>query len=203
MKILLVAERMNWTFVPRWHDAMQSDVPRWLEISLRCGAFGCGMTAIRQHLKGDGPNTKRLMSLYEHYDRDDLKWWTHAMNLLPPSPVCGEWSVYDAARVGAELRERLELARQQDNAVQLVSMRREGCLSNGLTDRWLFDKIVAVGHRPANALQLDRQGFFERSGCGRDGRYIVVPHPSGRSRWWNEPTNIAAGRVALREFLLG
>jgi len=31
-------------------------------------------------------------------------------------------------------------------------------------------------------------------------RMMVVPHPSGLNRWWNDPANTAAATIALRRF---
>jgi hypothetical protein len=35
----------------------------------------------------------------------------------------------------------------------------------------------------------------------RGRSFLLFPHPSGRSRWWNEPTNQHDAGMALRRFL--
>ena len=34
-------------------------------------------------------------------------------------------------------------------------------------------------------------------------RPLVIPHASGRCRWWDDPANVEAVRLALRVFLNG
>jgi hypothetical protein len=147
MKILLVAERMH--IDCRWEHAealLPERAARWLEFSRDIGAFGSGMSTNKR-------DATRLASIgLRDFD---------ALNLLPPSPVSGEWDARLAFRVGQVLRGELLW-----------------------TDGWCYDIVVAVGKRPAAALGLDTAalGYFDLSSCGR---FTTCPHSSGRNQWWN------------------
>lgn len=46
------------------------------------------------------------------------------------------------------------------------------------------DRFVLLGRTVAHAFGLDTAKFFEWR-----GEFVVIPHPSGTSRWWNESKN--------------
>ena len=56
--------------------------------------------------------------------------------------------------------------------------------------------IVLLGHRVAMAFSLRPMSYFERV-----GRYIYLPHPSGRNLVWNDPANVARAREAVLSVL--
>lgn len=53
--------------------------------------------------------------------------------------------------------------------------------------------VVLLGRKVAGAFGLDLEEF------GRSGRFLRLPHPSGRCRTWNDASNIGRAREALRE----
>ena len=57
---------------------------------------------------------------------------------------------------------------------------------------------LLCGRRVAAAFGLANAPYFAwRDVDGR--RVAVIPHPSGVSRWWNDPANVDAARSFLRE----
>jgi hypothetical protein len=58
------------------------------------------------------------------------------------------------------------------------------------------DRLVLLGARVAAAFDLPFRPFET---FGEDA--LVLPHPSGRCRIWNDPDSIARARIALRQFL--
>jgi hypothetical protein len=61
-------------------------------------------------------------------------------------------------------------------------------------------RLVLLGSRVCGAFRVPFRPFaaFEVS-WGR--RALVLPHPSGRCRLWNDPDNIARARAAVAEFV--
>jgi uracil-DNA glycosylase len=56
---------------------------------------------------------------------------------------------------------------------------------------------LLCGRRVAAAFGLAAAPYF--AWCDVDGRRVaVIPHPSGVSRWWNDPENVARARAFLR-----
>lgn len=63
--------------------------------------------------------------------------------------------------------------------------------------------LVYLGRRVAKAMNFDRPFFtvelyFKRE-ASPDTFHVVVPHPSGRSRAWNDRRNVAKFRKTMRE----
>jgi uracil-DNA glycosylase len=62
--------------------------------------------------------------------------------------------------------------------------------------------VIHQGHRVAEAIGYVHASVLAgclRMGGGLSGRHVaVVPHPSGRNRYWNNPANRDAARVFLR-----
>lgn len=52
---------------------------------------------------------------------------------------------------------------------------------------------ILCGRRVAQAFGLPRVAFFEPDERG----VVVIPHPSGISRWWNDPQNVDEARRFL------
>lgn len=62
--------------------------------------------------------------------------------------------------------------------------------------------VLLLGRRVAHAFGVTGVAYFETTVvCSRTAAEpvqrpaVVVPHPSGRSRWWNEPANRTAAGV--------
>ena len=95
-------------------------------------------------------------------------------NLLPPDPVSGAWDA-TAAKVNAHYVESYADER-------------------GL-------RMVFLGRRVARAFGMDFPlgSFIEGAGGCVD--CLVLPHPSGRSRAWNDPVAAARYRRLFEEFV--
>lgn len=62
-------------------------------------------------------------------------------------------------------------------------------LADRMIGRFRFDRtVVLLGKRTAAAFGLS-VGYFEPVMIGR-ATVLVVPHPSGVNRWFNEPANV-------------
>lgn len=48
--------------------------------------------------------------------------------------------------------------------------------------------LVLAGHNVARAFRI-RSSYFEIVPTRRGWLAVVIPHPSGINRWWNEPVN--------------
>lgn len=59
----------------------------------------------------------------------------------------------------------------------------------------LLDGVLLAGARVARAFGLQGQPWL--SWRATDPAVAVVPHPSGRNRWWNAPEDRAAARLFL------
>jgi len=177
-RVLLVGERWNSDELTRWDcETALRDPHRWLEVSRRLGAYGTGVSG-KYHAFDH--NLRRLgIEPREHYH--------DALNLLPPSPVAGAWDAQVADVVGNAL-------------VDLNTAAHASYCEDGLLARWRFDVLLVLGRRVERALSHDTEKFFEPvlTAGGRVVK-IVLPHPSGRSRFWNEKSRVIAGRDRLRE----
>jgi hypothetical protein len=179
MRTLVIAERFNlgdgvtWPAAERCLERRKYD--KWLYHSHAIGAYGSGMT-MQTQMRSVG--RRKLLSIGLPSDFD-------ALNLLPPGP-CGAWDIDLAARIALELRWLIVYAHDEPKHFE-----EDDC---ELGD-WRYDRLVLVGKRVALAMELGALRFFERHGGA-----IVVPHPSGRNTWWNDPLNVSAGRRAMEEF---
>lgn len=93
-------------------------------------------------------------------------------NLVPPSPRVGEWSEEDRRRAADSW-----LAALQDQP--------------GAT-------FVICGRRAWESTTGRRSGEFGDETTSGGARLVLVPHPSGLSRWWNDRVNPVALRRRLR-----
>jgi hypothetical protein len=62
-------------------------------------------------------------------------------------------------------------------------------------------RVVLLGAKVRSAFQRDFDPFFYTSDVGVDEAYVtyvILPHPSGRCRAWNEPGAVERARVVLR-----
>lgn len=64
-------------------------------------------------------------------------------------------------------------------------------------DRWT--RVVLCGRRVARCFGIDWRPYW---GALILGRYLVVPHPSLRSRWWNRSEERDLERILARELTL-
>lgn len=58
--------------------------------------------------------------------------------------------------------------------------------------------VLLAGKNVAAAFGFDGAEFFEWRRRGTT-RFAVIPHPSGLSRWWNDPFNVTRAAAFLRE----
>ncbi len=116
-----------------------------------------------------GPSAARLRSL-------GLRW-DAARNLLPPAPSgTAAWSRADASTAAARI------ARDYPDGATLV----------------LCGRRVAEAFGLAAEPPLTRRVIWDLGGHpGLD--VLLLPHPSGLSRWWNDPENFEAARRACAE----
>ncbi len=120
---------------------------------------------------------RRLASLMgcsvEEYER-----WTVRINLLPNWP--------GKASHGNGSRWPTKTARSHARVLVM--------------NRWLDGRsVILLGRRVAAAfgIKSDRAWFvWEEGVIGL--RFAVAPHPSGASRWWNDPRNVEAARKFWR-----
>lgn len=66
-----------------------------------------------------------------------------------------------------------------------------------LLDELWGRRVVMLGGAVAEAFRLRAHPILQ----WRDGWFAVLPHPSGRNRWYNEASNRAAAVAFLRETL--
>ncbi len=59
-----------------------------------------------------------------------------------------------------------------------------------------YDAIVLAGKNAAAAFGLRDLQLMER----RD-KFVLIPHPSGLNRWWNDPDNVKQARSLFLSFL--
>lgn len=81
-----------------------------------------------------------------------------------------------------------------------ASVRWQTLLSERMADRSHPRVVVAFGRRAGQAIGAGDREFFE----WRDGQLydsVVVPHPSGRCRVWNDPATSVRVREVLQEAL--
>ena len=72
----------------------------------------------------------------------------------------------------------------------------------GLRRRFVGGRtVVLLGKRVGSAFRVSTD-YFEPIVVGR-ARIVVVPHPSGVNRWYNEPSNVARMRAFMRGLLVG
>lgn len=60
-------------------------------------------------------------------------------------------------------------------------------------------RIVLLGRRVGAEFGISA-GFLTTH-CGGSALLLLLPHPSGRCRWWNAPSNVAAAKLALHRFV--
>lgn len=66
-----------------------------------------------------------------------------------------------------------------------------------LMERMHERKTLLLGTRVAAAFKSLEVPLFEWTTRWTDVTVARIPHPSGRSRWWNEPANVERARVFM------
>lgn len=100
-----------------------------------------------------------------------------SLNLLPPDPRSGFWHAGWAKEVA------------RDGLAALLRGELRSCVR----------QVAFVGARVAAAVGM--AGFpLLTPWSGRDFECVVLPHPSGRCRWWND-ADLASARAVVEEML--
>lgn len=187
MRALIVGERMS---VPRdvdleRYDRLTRKSPlEWLKWSRRCGAWTTGCTR-RSIAARTGARKLERIGVYLH---DDDRVQYDALNLLTPARS-GAWDAARARAVGEQL------------AVLMVDGARvrsgENPVDPGLATSWRYDIMMLCGLRVAKAMDWDAP-ILEPT---EDTRVLVLPHPSGMSRWWNDEAEVELGLDTVERFI--
>lgn len=184
-RILLLAERWNFRRIERWdHLCAEGRHDRWAEVSLRAGAYGTGLSRNER-------GRRKLRSLGMRY--------TSAMNLLPPSPVAGEWDHSQAVDSACAVMRNIMLA--IDSGLMIGATDTPEVPQDFRCARWLHHVTLLLGRRVERAMLGYKLPYFEPHPWGHYGIFITVPHPSGQNRWWNDEDRVDDGRRRLTEFL--
>jgi uracil-DNA glycosylase len=75
----------------------------------------------------------------------------------------------------------------------------EGRASAKVLIRGSWTHYVLLGKRVAE--RFDAKGEFLQTISHGQKHFLILPHPSGINRWWNEPNNVAAAAEKLKGFL--
>lgn len=124
----------------------------------------------------EGSSSRRRLE--EWFDLESGRhgpWLVRTCNLLPPSPDAGAWDAMTARRMAEILALR-------------VSRRRGPC------------RLLIFGRRVARAFHCGDLLLCE-VGEALGVPVLVLPHPSGRNRWLNEPENRERVAESIRLFL--
>ncbi len=68
-----------------------------------------------------------------------------------------------------------------------------------IESRWSGVTALLLERAVADAFGLSKAKYLSWCTAVNGGRLAVVPHPSGRNRWYNDAANV----VAAQEFLMG
>lgn len=110
--------------------------------------------------------------------------WDEALNLLPPAPQGERWDPRAARRVAEVVLED----RRQYSHVFLCGRKVAQAMGHG---RWPMLHSAVVSH---NLLTHVDQA---PATC----KVMLVPHPSGLNRFWNDDVEIEVARDMVQEFL--
>ena len=178
MRTLIIGERFNRAAIPRWTNLAWENPRRWLEMSLRMGCMGTGLS------RKNGVGERKLRSI-------GLEWEA-GFNLLPPDPTPGAWEKMSAAVVFHEYRRLYGVVAQTEKWIG-------GPIPpDFMFARWNADLLVFLGRRVEAAWGCQRTDYFEPRLTNNRGLYrITVPHPSGQNRWWNSESNRQTARAQV------
>ena len=62
-----------------------------------------------------------------------------------------------------------------------------------------YRAVILLGKNVAKAFNIQKPEFFEWGGSTHRPPTVVIPHPSGLNRWWNELSNEKIAREFLNE----
>ena len=197
-RMLIVGERANRERVTRYDGMLRSDPAGWAEMSIELGAF-----------RGDEQSWNKLQSigLVPPVQRAEIR----SLNLLPPGPRdLGWWPALARAVADSVIKDSIMLVEEGIDAGKVGSA---------------YKYIVLCGRRVTTAFGLNkseadipsrwvRTEYDSDSGRSQfemlcDGEresfnaqvLIVVPHPSGANRLWNDKDYVRGTRAAMREWL--
>lgn len=180
-RLLVIGERFNIDYNRRWDEMARGDEDarvRWLRTSRIMGAW-C-----------EGPGREKLRSIGLNLDYSPA---VDSMNLLPPGRQDVKWDGALARRLVGTLVE-----------VMLGSTYAKYGSS------WDYAGVVVCGRNCARAFRRfvdDELQELLPDGIRCERRVnampvMRVPHPSGLSRFWNEPTDVLLAREEVNAFLL-
>ena len=78
------------------------------------------------------------------------------------------------------------------------SMRDARTRAAGLKEEYAASTLVLLGRKVATAFDCGHLALFARS-VGVDRSIVVIPHPSGLCRVWNEPDSFDRARTLVRD----
>lgn len=115
---------------------------------------------------------------------------TKVINLMPPDNKIWTWDAGVAEMQADYLREWL-----REDACLTVFQDNEQCAQERVTG------VVLLGRRVATAWQMGWYKFgtiTAIAGCQQP--FLLLPHPSGRNRTWNDPALVASLRQQVVKF---
>lgn len=172
-RILLVAERFNLPRNAVWDGYVELNVQHWVRIALRAGVFRKGFSASKLKLIGVR--------------------WTDAMNLLPPAPQGERWDSRAARRVADEV---VRLAAADRLHAGPTAMRKAPP-----------SHVFICGRRAAESFGQPYAGWPMLHSTEVlwhplvASKVMLIPHPSGLNRFWNDDVEIEVAREMVQEFL--
>ena len=128
----------------------------------------------------------------------------HALFPLPPNAAGGRLMRHLGLRRATYLGERVR-------RINLCQGKWDGTEARARTrgikffDASSYDAVVILGAKVRDAFGFNDRDFFEafttvHPGNGATSNYVVLPHPSGRSRPWNDPEARQKARDLLARF---
>lgn len=132
----------------------------------------------------------------------------------PAAPLEGRVGQRLADLMGIEFAEYLDVTDRTNLLPKFPGRRRETGAKRGgdhfplKKAKWharrlkIEDRIVVLlGKGVARAFELDVDFLTVHE--HRGATVAIIPHPSGKNLWWNDPANVAAATDFLRGFLDG
>lgn len=126
------------------------------------------------------------------------------MNLLPPAAQAGEWDWELANYVGDALYD--EICRESYDLIMLCG--RAVATALGISTKYPF--LTRLGmHDKSRCVDQDGRCRRERRWYALDDleravsgpEVLLLPHPSGLNRWWNDEVNILLAQDAVARSL--
>lgn len=169
--VIIIGERFN----SNRREAFNRMPPlAWLELSLQLGAFNDSCSRLR--LQSIGIDVASMRS----------------MNITPPGPQWWPWEA-DVARRNAEAFWRHDLLNY--NTVYLCGRRVAYAFGIG-TEHRVLSRFVAD---PSQFGNVGRVATGDRR-CDWP-TLMILPHPSGLNRWWNDRDNLLLARDLVKNWI--